>query len=833
VAPVLREDRMKQLSLYTAFLLTLLLFMACEGDKTVVVNHPDQPDSCAYQQDCQPGYMCQGNVCVPGPDIRVECDSDQDCSQGSSCKFGYCVPDADGDIPDGDIDLPDTDLDDSAPDGDDSDPEPDEDTDETAPDGDVDDAPPIVCLPGNVTCLDDLLATCNDGGTNWFTEACPERQICVEDACVDKVCEPYSMGSCVDEYRIEMCNDLGTAWTVQPCGPNIRCENDSCVTVSCNPGEGHRCLGRETLEICNPAGDDYQIVQCEDDTLCDEAACREVICTPNDLRCAGETGTLIQFCNSLGTQWLDATDCADMSALCTDGACLPSICTPGTTACNDDGSAVEVCNENGTRWVVNEQCDVGQGEECRIGACMDLCDLAAYDRSYLGCEFWAADLDNGGSDGESQTAQYAIVVSNTHPSRSANVIISSASGTIASGVVSPLNLRSFLIADNHINNTGRASIGYKVTSDIPVSAYQFNPFTNELVYSNDATLLLPTHALGRDYYMLSLPHLVIEDCSCAFWICDQDRANLRQYIAIIATQPGSTVVNLGYSGSTLGGSSSITLSQHEVYQVATPDGAYCKDDCSGFSTSYREGCWKGSLDGSHITADKPIAVLGGHQCNFIPEDEWACDHLEHQLFPVETWGKKFVASATSKRGSELDWYRIVASENNTHISFNPTIVGSSVTLNAGQVHTYQTTANHAINADKPIMVGQYLSGQNSTGLGQSAEAGDPAFYLVAPNEQFRKDYVVLIPSTYAHDFVNVVAPPDTTITIDNGAYVYDSDNGFSSVGDWRLKILDNLDDGTHKIVADKPIGVYVYGYSQYVSYAYTGGLDLRLINIKE
>ena len=826
---------MKNLTLYTMALFAALVFIAaCDGNTTIQGIHPNQPDHCDYQQDCEPGYMCQANVCVPGPDIRVDCDTDQDCSQERYCLFGYCVPRSDGDLTDRDPDMIDTDdADETVVDGDETDAA-DGDVEEMLPDGDnTDDSVPIVCLPGNVTCMDGVLATCNEGGTNWFTEECPAGKICVEDTCVDKICEPLSMGSCVDEYRIEMCNDLGTAWTVQPCGPNIRCSEDRCVAIECTAGEGYRCLGRDTLERCNPTGNDYEIVQCEGETLCDNAACREVICPPNELRCGGESGNIIQFCTSLGTQWLDATDCGDMNALCTDGACLPAICTPGTTACNDDGSAVEQCNDNGTRWEVSHQCDIGQGEECRIGECMDLCAIAAYDRSYLGCEFWGVDLDNGGDDDESQSAQYAIVVSNTHPTRSANVTIRNSTSVIASGVVSPLDLRSFLIADNHINNTGRGTIGYKITSDIPVSAYQFNPFTNQLVYSNDATLLLPTHALGRDYYMLSLPHLVIEDCDCLVWICDHSRDNLRQYIAIIATQPGNTVVNLGYSGATLSGSSSITLAQHEVYQVATPDGAWCKDDCSGFSTSYRDGCWKGTLDGSHITSDKPIAVLGGHQCNFIPENQWACDHLEHQLFPVETWGKNSVASATSKRGSELDWYRIVASENNTRISFNPSIVGSTVTLNAGQVHAYTTTANHTITADKPIMVGQYLSGQNSTGLGINAEAGDPAFYLVAPNEQFRKDYVILIPSTYAHDFVNVVAPPDTTITIDNGAYVYNSNSGFATIGDWRVKILNNIDDGTHKIVGGKPIGVDVYGYSQYVSYAYTGGLDLRLINIKE
>lgn len=33
--------------------------------------------------------------------------------------------------------------------------------------------------------------------------------------------------------------------------------------------------------------------------------------------------------------------------------------------------------------------------------------------------------------------------------------------------------------------------------------------------------------------------------------------------------------------------------------------------------------------------------------------------------------------------------------------------------------------------------------------------------------------------------------------------------------------------GKHTIVASKPVGVTVYGFSQYVSYGYPGGLNQR------
>jgi hypothetical protein len=34
-------------------------------------------------------------------------------------------------------------------------------------------------------------------------------------------------------------------------------------------------------------------------------------------------------------------------------------------------------------------------------------------------------------------------------------------------------------------------------------------------------------------------------------------------------------------------------------------------------------------------------------------------------------------------------------------------------------------------------------------------------------------------------------------------------------------------DSLHTLVADKPVGIVVYGYDQYASYVYPGGLDLK------
>jgi hypothetical protein len=39
-------------------------------------------------------------------------------------------------------------------------------------------------------------------------------------------------------------------------------------------------------------------------------------------------------------------------------------------------------------------------------------------------------------------------------------------------------------------------------------------------------------------------------------------------------------------------------------------------------------------------------------------------------------------------------------------------------------------------------------------------------------------------------------------------------------------------DGVHRVQADYPVGVLVYGFDSFVSYAYAGGTDLSEINVR-
>ena len=60
------------------------------------------------------------------------------------------------------------------------------------------------------------------------------------------------------------------------------------------------------------------------------------------------------------------------------------------------------------------------------------------------------------------------------------------------------------------------------------------------------------------------------------------------------------------------------------------------------------------------------------------------------------------------------------------------------------------------------------------------------------------------------------------------AHIYGKTRSATMFGVARLKLANNV-DGNHDVKSDKPVGISVYGYGQYTSYWYPGGLNLEIL----
>ncbi len=600
-------------------------------------------------------------------------------------------------------------------------------------------------------------------------------------------------------------------------------------------------------------------------------------CEPGRTYCEGEVALT---CRGDGLTY-DETDCEDTDEVCHPGLGCVS-CHPGGYFCVDD--EVVQCTGDGVGYESVVECDVSAGQACYLGNCVDACEKARADRSYVGCEYWAVDLDNAriSSSENAAAQQFAVVVSN--PSgMTAHVVVERNLAdpgwpvlleVLTEVDVPPQGLKIITLPWAEVDgsapgtydtgtHTALTSHAFRVRSNVPIVAYQFNPLENVDVFSNDASLLVPSSALDREYRVLGWPQTIADTDNPA---TDFHR-NLRAFLTVVGIEQGTDVditVTTDVVGSTAippmvaGETRTFHLGPFDVLNLETGD--YLAD-----------------FTGSLVVADNPVVVFSGNEASDVPyvpdlsTRQCCADHLEHQLFPLSSAGTEFVAARTPARtpavaaagapisvlDEEPEYFRILATENNTMVVTTLEPPNDQFFLEAGEFVTLEAWCDFTITASQPIFVGQFPVSQGVVGIDLNIPGGDPTFILVPPVEQWRSVNVFLTPDKYAFDFIVVVAPRGTPVYLDHLPLPEDCEVADPTCGGlpesspyviYRCQLSfpivradlpapDNVqdgyqNDGYHVLTADRPVGLVVFGFDKHVSYGYAGGLDLKKINVQ-
>ncbi|MFZ6178313.1 IgGFc-binding protein [Nannocystis pusilla] len=527
----------------------------------------------------------------------------------------------------------------------------------------------------------------------------------------------------------------------------------------------------------------------------------------------GDSGTGTTAPTTGGTS-TTATTTSDTGSA--DSVTSIGLCTPGELQC-DGPSAVQVCADDGQSWLPPTPCAADQ--VCDFGVCKSLCNKAQTDASSVGCEYFA--VDNNNDPAESYDSQpYAVVVSNVDPAKTANVQVQTHDGvawtTIQQAQIGPSTLFQFDLPDRHIDYTGVNPRGaYKVVSDVPIIAYQFQPINGETSYTSDASLLLPVNVYDQYYYVVG-------------W-GESSFGNAQ--LDIVAAKDATTVT-ITPAAPTDGGGPLPALPAGQPYTLPPMN----EGDVIQIESSVN------MLSGTYITSDKPIGVFSNHWCANVPNaDTCCCDHLEEQVYGLQTWGDTYVASRFPVRNvgtPEPSYWHLFAAEDGTqvHVDRHAEVTGipaDDFTMTKGQLITMTVGGTEAnpgdfvVTANKPIYLMQYLSSSGNTNV-PAQQAGDPAMAQAVPLAQYRSSYVILIPSNWLFDRIVLTKKTGAGVTLD-GAPV--AQNTFTKVGasEWEVARVP-ADDGVHVLTGDQPFGVIVIGYDTYDSYAYPGGLDQKQIN---
>lgn len=378
---------------------------------------------------------------------------------------------------------------------------------------------------------------------------------------------------------------------------------------------------------------------------------------------------------------------------------------------------------------------------------------------------------------------------------------------------------------------GRACI---ITSNAPIVCYGVVRYQ----YSSDGYLAIPVRSLGKTYIVSSWNDPTL----------DNGEQYLTSYTSIVAAYD-STTVNFTLGGERSNytpGANSLTFGDQARQKMNRGDVWLI-----GVNGDYND------LSGSRVSSDKPVAVISGSFCAYVPITVSSCDFLIEQELPMESWGKKYHVTVIVDR-KYASFVRVYASKPNTSIYRDGVEWGKIATVGGvvgqGYISRRAILQGDAVvpvtfSADNPISITQYNTGQTEDGV-----PTDPFQMVLTPMEQYQKSIIFCTPGVrggvpFMRNYLNLCyqstengfIPDDMELGIGiNGNMSWQklnvrvtnpgaafNDPDVTDGREWKAVTI-RLDDptATYAIRGDTKFAAYGYGFGNYDSYGWPASVSL-------
>ncbi len=317
---------------------------------------------------------------------------------------------------------------------------------------------------------------------------------------------------------------------------------------------------------------------------------------------------------------------------------------------------------------------------------------------------------------------------------------------------------------------------------------------------SDATLILPDHALGKEYYSVGY---------------DLSPSVEAEEFAVAATEDNTEVTVVPYSRTSTG----IPGSQPFQFNL---------DEGHDYTFVQGVGGPFGGLTGSRITANKPVAVVGGMNSGYIPHAGSQLQYLNpamHQVYPIEALGTEYVIVPFRSRLNGYT-FRIVGIYPGTTLRVDG---GTPMALSPGEKIELQRVDPAVITASQPVLIAQYA---NSASFDFDVnEYGDASMVVLTPVDRYAScntfpvrigSFIDTIGERYTDSFVNLVAfdGGQTTVTV-NGIAV--PDTAFHRIPNTQYWWASLRLDGDYFAVGTtdmRGVGAVVYGFEYHDAFSF-------------
>ncbi len=515
--------------------------------------------------------------------------------------------------------------------------------------------------------------------------------------------------------------------------------------------------------------------------------------------------------------------------------------------CSADLHAVIDCNGN-----VVEDCSGGLACDTTSYTCQDACAAAEANHRSVGCDYYATQMETLTAgycfaafvantwtfpvhinveyqgtmldtasftripSGSGQSLTYAPydATAGLPPGEVAILFLAGSQGSAPNCPVTPAKPAAYL------TGTGIGD-AFHIKTDVPVVAYQINPYGGGSVAVTAGSLLLPTSVWDLNYVAVNVSPASAGNPSLNI-VAKEDGTQ------VLFTPKAAVTGGTGVPAAAAGQQITINLNKGQHAQITQ----------------------SAELTGSVVQSTKPVGFMAGQTCMNMPVGTSYCDHGEQMVPPVKALGSRYVGVMYRPRvaGETATFWRIVGAVDGTNLTWS-TPVGGPATINAGQEVTFETGTPFTVqsqDADHAFMLFTYMTSSTHVSSGY----GDPDFVTSVPPEQYLSQYVFFTDPTYPetnlvvvrargvdqqfHDVnLDCVGPLTgwTPIGVDFEYTRQDLSTGnFAAVG--------NCNNGRHEIKSDAPFGLWVWGwgtpmtstFTQNVSYGYPGGMNVAPIN---
>lgn len=313
--------------------------------------------------------------------------------------------------------------------------------------------------------------------------------------------------------------------------------------------------------------------------------------------------------------------------------------------------------------------------------------------------------------------------------------------------------------------------GFRIDSNAAISGY----YLSRRQATTDMAYLIDGERLGKDHFVLGYQNIYEDQVSAQ------------------ATQDNTSVTFTRPNGTT----QTVTLNAGQTFMLTA----------------------NAQLTGTRVTSDKPISVFSGNRCTNVPTGVTACDHIVEQMPPTEVLSNNYLLAQTPRTGTLGNVVRVVATEDNTEVRANGTLVA---TLNAGQFYEGRVAGGVELTANNKILVGQYLIGETQAGANT-----DPAMTIIPGKDQWLSSYVFAPPlgaANFPTDFIQIIIAETSigSLRLD-GEMVASDWLGIGSTGFFYSNIDVSDKSSRFTITAATPFQLLLLGFDSFDSYFTYGG----------